>query len=316
MNLKDVGWHRCGTHVTYRRNDYQYSKPRRSSVLHYYTLKFSVQFPCSDDTAYLAHCYPFSYTDLQQYLSGLESNAQARRRCRRRLLCKTIAGNRCELLTITGGNDVRDSAHRDGDPASSIYASSGVTVGNAVGEAPSEVGNEGGGWSTQRDTMGGLSAEDGAAAAAEGKAGMEEEEHLRANAQDHSREDSRQEVQEASGRARRADCAGIQGDEEKKKTSSKKPCIVLSARWVIGPPPLLLGFYYLTSTTSPLMSLASPGCALLRTHLPVCFPSSVVFLPLSSPPSSPPSVNDWPEQGTSWGDKRVLDDEGLHRFPR
>eukprot|EP00802_Teleaulax_amphioxeia_P006230 Tamp_06234.p1 GENE.Tamp_06234~~Tamp_06234.p1 ORF type:complete len:549 (+),score=86.53 Tamp_06234:857-2503(+) len=50
-----------------------------------------------------------SSTDLQLYLAGLESDARTRRRCRRRLLCRTLAGNRCELLTITGNDSVSES---------------------------------------------------------------------------------------------------------------------------------------------------------------------------------------------------------------
>ena len=35
----------------------------------------------------------------------VETDPVIHRRCRRRLLCKTIAGNRCELLTITSAYD-------------------------------------------------------------------------------------------------------------------------------------------------------------------------------------------------------------------
>ena len=101
------GWIRCGQDITYRRNDYQYSKSKRSQVYSYYTLKFSVDFEHSFDTIYLAHCYPYTYSDLQSYLGSLEASASTRRLCRRRLLCRTLAGNRCELLTITAtGADI------------------------------------------------------------------------------------------------------------------------------------------------------------------------------------------------------------------
>ena len=56
---------------------HQYTKRGRTMVHHYYTLKFSVQFPCSDDTVYLAHCYPFTYTDLQLYLAGESTRSAA-----------------------------------------------------------------------------------------------------------------------------------------------------------------------------------------------------------------------------------------------
>ena len=106
------GWRRCATDISYRRNEFQYSKGG-GMARSYYTLKFTVEFPHSLDRVYLAHCYPFTYTDLQLFLAGLESEARTRRRCRRRLLCRTLAGNRCELLTITGNESIPDSCASD-----------------------------------------------------------------------------------------------------------------------------------------------------------------------------------------------------------
>ena len=41
------------------------------------------------------------YTDLQVYLLGLANDPKRRNRFRRRALCQTLAGNDCDLLTIT-----------------------------------------------------------------------------------------------------------------------------------------------------------------------------------------------------------------------
>ena len=38
---------------------------------YHYTLTFTVQFPYSNDTCYLAYFYPFTYTDLQTWLHAL-----------------------------------------------------------------------------------------------------------------------------------------------------------------------------------------------------------------------------------------------------
>ena len=53
-----------------------------------------MQFPHDNDTCYMAHCYPYTYTDLMLHLGRLEADAEMRKICRRRLLCRTIANNR------------------------------------------------------------------------------------------------------------------------------------------------------------------------------------------------------------------------------
>ena len=67
----------------------------------FYSLSFNIEFNYDNDTCYMAHCYPYTYTDLCNYLTRLESDANTRKICRRRLLCRTIANNRCDVLTIT-----------------------------------------------------------------------------------------------------------------------------------------------------------------------------------------------------------------------
>jgi len=37
-----------------------------------YTLSFNLKFKHSNDTVYLAHCYPYTYSTLQNYLRELE----------------------------------------------------------------------------------------------------------------------------------------------------------------------------------------------------------------------------------------------------
>jgi hypothetical protein len=67
----------------------------------HYTLTFTYTFQQPGETVWFAHCYPYTYTDLQQYLKTIDENLALRPFCKRRLLCQTLAGNRCELLTIT-----------------------------------------------------------------------------------------------------------------------------------------------------------------------------------------------------------------------
>jgi hypothetical protein len=66
-----------------------------------YTLSFTHRFEHSADVAYFAYCYPYTYSDLRRDLATLAANPARQRCCERTLLCKTLAGNDCDLLTIT-----------------------------------------------------------------------------------------------------------------------------------------------------------------------------------------------------------------------
>ena len=94
-NKQNVGWVRRGEEVCY----YQNHIKRRGG--YYYTATFTVEFPHDQDTVYLAYCFPYTYSDLQRYLYALEKDPKRRNRFRRRPLCQTLAGNNCDLLTIT-----------------------------------------------------------------------------------------------------------------------------------------------------------------------------------------------------------------------
>lgn len=66
-----------------------------------YTFTFTVKFPHDDDEVYLAHCYPYTYTDLQDYLSELSCHPVKSTYSSVRLLCKSLAGNNVYYVTIT-----------------------------------------------------------------------------------------------------------------------------------------------------------------------------------------------------------------------
>ncbi|KAJ8613118.1 hypothetical protein CTAYLR_004801 [Chrysophaeum taylorii] len=66
-----------------------------------HTMSFDLEFEFEDDVVYLAYSHPYTYTDLQHFLNQLMSNPKTQHMCTRRVLCNTIAGNRCDLLTIT-----------------------------------------------------------------------------------------------------------------------------------------------------------------------------------------------------------------------
>jgi hypothetical protein len=93
--LKGVGWYRTASDIAY------YANSIKRKTGSYYTLTFTVTFPHDRDTCYLAHCFPFTYTDLMRYLARMETDSARANRFRRRTLCQTLAGNKCELITIT-----------------------------------------------------------------------------------------------------------------------------------------------------------------------------------------------------------------------
>jgi len=97
----DRRWRRTGHNIAY----YQNGKPRRDKG-NYYTLTFTVEF-MDDDLVYLAHSEPYTYTHLQTFLRNLEQDPKRLSyfRMRRRKLCETLAGNSCDLITITSFRD-------------------------------------------------------------------------------------------------------------------------------------------------------------------------------------------------------------------
>ncbi|XP_011298890.1 cytosolic carboxypeptidase 2 [Fopius arisanus] len=97
-SLHAVGWRRCGDNITYYKNDSSDEEKEK------HTLTFNITFPHDQDTVYLAHCYPYTYTDLQEYLTRISSDPVKSRFTKLRLLCRTLAGNSVHYLTITAPN--------------------------------------------------------------------------------------------------------------------------------------------------------------------------------------------------------------------
>lgn len=94
---ESAGWHRAGEKILYYGNKISAAK----KGAHCHTLTFTIVFPHDYDTCYLSHCYPYTYGDLQLYLDQLELNSECRPFIRRKVLCETEAGNKCDVLTIT-----------------------------------------------------------------------------------------------------------------------------------------------------------------------------------------------------------------------
>uniref|UniRef100_A0A8C5K599 Cytosolic carboxypeptidase 1 n=1 Tax=Jaculus jaculus TaxID=51337 RepID=A0A8C5K599_JACJA len=97
-------WIRMGTDICYYKNHFS-----RSSVAaggqkgkSYYTITFTVNFPHKDDVCYFAYHYPYTYSALQMHLQKLESAHNPQQiYFRKDVLCETLSGNSCPLVTIT-----------------------------------------------------------------------------------------------------------------------------------------------------------------------------------------------------------------------
>lgn len=67
----------------------------------YFTLTFNIEFPHDNDTVYFAHSYPYTYSDLQDYLMEIQRHPIKSKYCKLRLLCRSLAGNNVYYLTVT-----------------------------------------------------------------------------------------------------------------------------------------------------------------------------------------------------------------------
>ncbi|XP_054551431.1 cytosolic carboxypeptidase 4 [Talpa occidentalis] len=97
-------WIRAGYDICYYKNHYRQSAAATggASGKCYYTLTFGVTFPHSGDICYLAYHYPYTYSALTTHLDILAKSVNRRQvYFRQEILCQTLGGNACPLVTIT-----------------------------------------------------------------------------------------------------------------------------------------------------------------------------------------------------------------------
>ncbi|XP_042276706.1 cytosolic carboxypeptidase 1 isoform X2 [Thunnus maccoyii] len=106
-------WVRTGTDICYYKNHFA-----RSSIAaggqkgkSYYTLTFSTNFSHKDDVCYFAYHYPYTYSSLKMHLSKLEALRTPQIYLRQDILCETLGGNSCPLLTITAMPESNSNDH-------------------------------------------------------------------------------------------------------------------------------------------------------------------------------------------------------------
>ena len=104
-----VGWHKTGRNISYFANGIRKNESSNKSL---YTLTFIIDFEYSKDTVLMAYSYPYTYSDLNDLLTRIEINEKISDFCVRKTLCRTIAGNRCEYLTITSKDNESETIRK------------------------------------------------------------------------------------------------------------------------------------------------------------------------------------------------------------
>nr|XP_020819087.1 cytosolic carboxypeptidase 4 [Phascolarctos cinereus] len=106
-------WVRVGYDICYYKNHYrQNSAAAGAPGKCHYTLTFSVTFPHNEDVCYLAYHYPYTYTALMAHLDLLETSVNRKKvYFQHQVLCQTLGGNPCPLVTITAMPESNSSDH-------------------------------------------------------------------------------------------------------------------------------------------------------------------------------------------------------------
>ncbi|KAG7481117.1 hypothetical protein MATL_G00063400 [Megalops atlanticus] len=106
-------WVRTGADICYYKNHFS-----RSSIAaggqkgkSYYTLTFTVTFHHKDDVCYFAYHYPYTYSTLKMHLQKLQAQCAPQVYFRQQVLCDTLGGNSCPLLTITAMPESSSNDH-------------------------------------------------------------------------------------------------------------------------------------------------------------------------------------------------------------
>jgi len=104
-----IGWFKDGTDINYFangiRNDISYNKC-------YYTLTFTYKFEYDMDVVFFAYSTPYTYSDLRNDMELIETSEERSPFISKRLLCKTLAGEDCDIVTITSRENLDSMASR------------------------------------------------------------------------------------------------------------------------------------------------------------------------------------------------------------
>ncbi|XP_048691315.2 cytosolic carboxypeptidase 3 isoform X3 [Caretta caretta] len=104
--IHQVGWQRTGDEIKYYKNNLGQDGHQ------YFSLTWTFQFPHDRDTCYFAHCYPYTYSNLQDYLAAISRDPVRSKFCKIRILCHSLARNIVYVLTITSPSESGKEAKR------------------------------------------------------------------------------------------------------------------------------------------------------------------------------------------------------------
>ncbi|XP_044737315.1 cytosolic carboxypeptidase Nna1-like isoform X4 [Chrysoperla carnea] len=115
--LHSIGWRRCGKNISYFANENSLVPITLDGDTEYqpttYTLTFTLEFPHDKDEVYIASCYPYTYSELQDYLFRISTHPIKSKYSSLRLLCRTLAGNNVYYLTITSPSPQPNNNNKD-----------------------------------------------------------------------------------------------------------------------------------------------------------------------------------------------------------
>ncbi|XP_061672699.1 cytosolic carboxypeptidase 1 isoform X3 [Syngnathoides biaculeatus] len=106
-------WVRTGSDICYYKNHFARSSMATGGQKgkSYYTMTFSTSFSHKDDVCYFSYHYPYTYSSLKMHLSKLEAMKAPEIYLRQDVLCETLGGNGCPLLTISAMPESNSSDH-------------------------------------------------------------------------------------------------------------------------------------------------------------------------------------------------------------
>ena len=112
---KGVGWVRAGHGMRYyrreelgREREEEGDKKISEDEGGKYVMSFLISFPHDNDTVYLAHCYPYRYSDMMLDIEKLMEDPARAPFIKKETLCETLAGNDVPILTVTSSDPVFD----------------------------------------------------------------------------------------------------------------------------------------------------------------------------------------------------------------
>lgn len=122
VEQEGVGWFRDGYWIGYFKNGIKKEKGSN------YSLTFKYKFEHDNDTVFFAYWYPYTYSDLRADLIAIERNPKMKHFWVIKSLCRSLAGNSWDYLTIT--NKSKSDSLK---PKKAIIISARVHPGETVG---------------------------------------------------------------------------------------------------------------------------------------------------------------------------------------